>query len=125
MILAKTILTLNNCRRVDNGLMRCCEQLLYIWLISHLGTKMLLFNNFKWFSQRLLEIAKQEEWKDAQRELESKIARNPARRSEVECPIYESYIFLDELQANNTSHSYYFFNMKKKMKRLSSSKPQL
>jgi hypothetical protein len=29
------------------------------------------------------------------------------------------------LQANNTSHSYYFFNMKKKMKRLSSSKPQL
>jgi hypothetical protein len=75
---------------------------------------MLLFNNFKWFSQRLLEIAKQQEWKDAQRELESKIARNPARRSEVECPIYESYIFLDELQANNTSHSYYFFNMKKK-----------
>ena len=45
-ILTKTILTLNHCRRVDKGSMRCCEQLLYIWLISHIETKKLIFNNF-------------------------------------------------------------------------------
>jgi hypothetical protein len=35
-ILAETILMLNHCRKVGEGLMRCCEQLLYIWLISHI-----------------------------------------------------------------------------------------
>jgi hypothetical protein len=39
VILAKTILMLNHCRRDDNGSIRCCEQLLYIWLISHIETK--------------------------------------------------------------------------------------
>jgi hypothetical protein len=38
-ILAKTILTLNHCRRIEKGAMRCCTQLLYIWMVSHIETK--------------------------------------------------------------------------------------
>jgi repressor of nif and glnA expression len=38
-ILAKTILTLNHCRRTGKGAMRCCTQLLYIWMVSHIETK--------------------------------------------------------------------------------------
>jgi len=38
-ILAETILTLNHCRRTRKGAMRCCMQLLYIWMVSHIGTK--------------------------------------------------------------------------------------
>jgi hypothetical protein len=45
VLLAKTILTLNHCRRVGKGSIRCCEKLLYIWLISHLETKKPIFNN--------------------------------------------------------------------------------
>ena len=53
MILVKTILTLIH-----------YEQLLYIWLISHIETKKLVFNNFWWFSKNPLKIVKEEEWKD-------------------------------------------------------------
>jgi hypothetical protein len=35
-ILVETISTLNHCRRVSKGSMRCYEQLLYIWLIIHI-----------------------------------------------------------------------------------------
>jgi len=45
-ILAETILTLNHCRRTGKGAMRCCTQLLYIWMVSHIKTKKLVFNNF-------------------------------------------------------------------------------
>jgi len=38
-ILAETILTLNHCRRTRKGAMRCCMQLLYIWMVSHIETK--------------------------------------------------------------------------------------
>ena len=37
-ILAETILTLNHCRRTKKGAMRCCTQLLYIWMVSHIET---------------------------------------------------------------------------------------
>jgi hypothetical protein len=57
-ILIETILMLSHCRRVGKGSMRCCEQLLYIWLISHIETKKLIFNNFWWFSKTTLEIVK-------------------------------------------------------------------
>jgi hypothetical protein len=40
--------------------MRCCEQLLYIWLISHIETKKPIFNNW-WFNKKPLEIVKEEE----------------------------------------------------------------
>jgi hypothetical protein len=60
-IQAETILTLNHCKRVGKGSMRCYEQLLYIWLISHIKTKKLIFNNFWWFSKKPLEIVKEEE----------------------------------------------------------------
>jgi hypothetical protein len=33
-ILVKIILTLNHYKRVGKGSMRCCEQLMYIWLIG-------------------------------------------------------------------------------------------
>jgi hypothetical protein len=45
-ILAKTILTLNHCKRAGKGAMRCCTQLLYIWMVSHIETKKPIFNNF-------------------------------------------------------------------------------
>jgi hypothetical protein len=67
-ILAKTILTLNHYRRVGKGSMICFEQLTYIWLISYIETKRLIFNNLLWFSQRPLEIVKEEEWKDLSEE---------------------------------------------------------
>ena len=68
VILAETIQTLNHCRKVGKGAMRYCEQLLYIWLISHIETKKPIFNNFWWFTQKLLEIVKEEEWKDLNEE---------------------------------------------------------
>jgi hypothetical protein len=49
-ILAETILTLNHYRKVGKGAISYCEQLLYIWLISHIETKKLVFNNFWWFT---------------------------------------------------------------------------
>jgi hypothetical protein len=48
--------------------MRCCEQLLYIWLISYIETKKPIFNNFWWFSKNPLERDKEEEWKDMNEE---------------------------------------------------------
>jgi repressor of nif and glnA expression len=38
-ILVETILTLNHYRRTGKGAMRCCMQLLYIWMVSHIETK--------------------------------------------------------------------------------------
>jgi len=38
-ILAETILTLNHCKRIGKGAMRCYTQLLYIWMVSHIETK--------------------------------------------------------------------------------------
>jgi len=38
-ILVETILTLNHCRRTRKGAMRCCTQLLYIWMVSHIEMK--------------------------------------------------------------------------------------
>ena len=61
VILAETILTINHYRRVGKGSMKCCEQLLCIWLINHIETKKPIFNSFWWFSQRPLEIVKEEE----------------------------------------------------------------
>jgi uncharacterized protein YqhQ len=60
-ILAETILTLNHCRRTRKGAMRCCTQLLYIWMVSHIKTKKHVFNNFWWFNQRPLKIVEEEE----------------------------------------------------------------
>jgi hypothetical protein len=45
-ILAKTFLTLNHFRKTRKGAMRCCTQLLYIWMVSHIETKKPIFNNF-------------------------------------------------------------------------------
>jgi hypothetical protein len=61
VILAETILTLNHCRRSEKGVMRCCTQLLYIWMVSHIKTKKLVFNNFLWFTQRPLKLVEKEE----------------------------------------------------------------
>ena len=63
-ILAETILTLNHCRRTGKGAIRCCMQLLYIWMVSHIETKKLVFNNFLWFTQRPLKLVEEEEWGD-------------------------------------------------------------
>jgi len=63
-ILDETIFTLNHCRRTGKGAMRCCTQLLYIWMISHIETKKLVFNNFWWFTQRPLKLVEEEEWGD-------------------------------------------------------------
>jgi hypothetical protein len=46
MILVKTILTLIHYRRFGKGKLIHYEQLLYIWLISHIETKKPVFNNF-------------------------------------------------------------------------------
>jgi hypothetical protein len=64
VILAETILTLNHCRRSKKGAMRCCTQLLYIWMVSHIKTKKLVFNHFLWFTQRPLKLVEKEEWGD-------------------------------------------------------------
>jgi hypothetical protein len=61
-ILVETILTLNHCRRAGKGAMRCCTQLLYIWMVSHIETKKPVFNNFWWLNQRPLRIVEEEEW---------------------------------------------------------------
>ena len=42
--------------------MRCCTQLLYIWMVSHIKTKKPVFNNFWWFTQKPLKIVEEEEW---------------------------------------------------------------
>ncbi|KAJ9159066.1 hypothetical protein P3X46_024597 [Hevea brasiliensis] len=34
-ILAETLLTLTHCRRQGKGFIKCCSQLLYLWIISH------------------------------------------------------------------------------------------
>jgi len=60
-ILAETILTLNHCRRTGKGAMRCCTQLLYIWMVSHIETKKLVFNIFWWFTQRPLKLVEEDE----------------------------------------------------------------
>ena len=60
-ILAETILTLNHCRRTGKGAIRCCTQLLYIWMVSHIETKKPVFNNFWWFTQRPLKLAEEED----------------------------------------------------------------
>jgi hypothetical protein len=41
---------------------------MHIWLISYIETKRPIFNNLWWFSQRPLEIVKEEEWKDLSEE---------------------------------------------------------
>jgi hypothetical protein len=58
-ILGEAILTFNHYRRASKGSMRWYEELLYIWLISHIENKKLVFNNFLWFSQRPLDIVKE------------------------------------------------------------------
>ena len=63
-ILAETILTLNHCRRTEKGAMKCCTQLLYIWMVNYIETKKLVFNNFWWFTQRPLKLVEEEEWGD-------------------------------------------------------------
>ena len=63
-ILAETIITLNHCRKAGKGAMRCCTQLLYIWMVSHIETKKPVFNNFWWFNQKPLRIVEEEEWGD-------------------------------------------------------------
>jgi hypothetical protein len=63
-ILAETILTLNHCRRTGKGAMRCCTQLLYIWMVNHIETKKPVFNNFWCFTQRPLKLVEEEEWGD-------------------------------------------------------------
>jgi hypothetical protein len=45
-ILAETILTLNHCKRIGKGSMRCYKWMLYVWLISHIETKNTIFKNF-------------------------------------------------------------------------------
>ena len=44
--------------------MRCCTQLLYIWMVSHIETKKPVFNNFWWFTQKPLKLVEEEEWGD-------------------------------------------------------------
>jgi hypothetical protein len=63
-VLAETILTLNHCRRTEKGAMRCCTQLLYIWMASHIKIKKPVFNNFWWFTQRPLKLVEEKEWGD-------------------------------------------------------------
>jgi hypothetical protein len=63
-ILTETILTLNHYRRTGKGAMRCCTQLLYIRMVSHIEMKKLVFNIFLWFNQRPLRIVEEEEWRD-------------------------------------------------------------
>jgi hypothetical protein len=60
-ILTETILTLNHYRRTGKGAMRCCTQLLYIRMVSHIEMKKLVFNIFLWFNQRPLRIVEEEE----------------------------------------------------------------
>jgi len=48
--------------------MRCCEQLLYIWLISHIETKRPIFNNFWWFSKKIIGDSWRKESKDLNKE---------------------------------------------------------
>ena len=65
VILAETtILTLNHYRRTGKGAMRCCTQLLYLWMVSHIEIKKFVFNNFWWFTQRPLKLVEEEEWGD-------------------------------------------------------------
>jgi hypothetical protein len=61
-ILAETFLTLNHFRKTGKGAVRCCTQLLYIWMVSHVETKKPIFNNFWWFNQKPLKIMEEEEW---------------------------------------------------------------
>ena len=61
-ILAETLLTLNHFRKTGKGTVRCCTQLLYIWMVSHVETKKPIFNNFWWFNQKPLKIVEEEEW---------------------------------------------------------------
>jgi len=61
-ILAETFLTLNHFRKKGKGAVRCCTQLLYIWMVSHVETKKPIFNNFWWFNQKPLKIMEEEEW---------------------------------------------------------------
>ena len=63
-VLAETIMTLNHCRKAGKGAVRCCTQLLYIWMVSHVETKKPVFNNFWWFNQKPLRIVEEEEWGD-------------------------------------------------------------
>jgi len=58
-ILAETIPTLNHYRKIGNKALRYCEQLSYIWLISHIETKKPIFNNLWWFSKKQLKIDKE------------------------------------------------------------------
>ena len=62
VILVETFLTLNHIRKTGKGVMRCYTQLLYIWMVSHIKTKTLIFNNFWWFNQKPLKMVEEEEW---------------------------------------------------------------
>jgi hypothetical protein len=81
--------------------MRCCEELLYIQLISHIETKKLVFNNFCWFNKKRLEIVKKKKGVEGpmRGKVESKIVRNLAMKSKVESPVNDSNGLLDELWA--------------------------
>jgi len=61
-ILAETLLTLDHFRKTGKGAVRCCTQLLYIWMVSHVETKKPIFNNFWWFNQKPLKMVEEEEW---------------------------------------------------------------
>jgi hypothetical protein len=60
-MLAKSILTLNYCRRSGKEEMRCYTYLLNIWIVSHIETRKPIFNIFLWFNQNLLKLVDEEE----------------------------------------------------------------
>jgi hypothetical protein len=42
-ILAETFLSLNHCKRIGKGSMRCCVPLLFIWMVSHIESETPIF----------------------------------------------------------------------------------
>ena len=63
-ILVETMLSLNHCRMHGKGAMRCCNPMLYLWIISHIETPRDIFNNFWWFNLQPLKVTIEETWKN-------------------------------------------------------------
>ena len=63
-ILAETFLSLNHCKRIGKGSMRCCVPLLFIWMVSHIESETPIFQNFWWFDQKPLELFVSSEWEN-------------------------------------------------------------
>jgi hypothetical protein len=63
-ILAETFLSLNHCKRIGKGSMRCCVPLLFIWMVSHIESETPIFRNFWWFDQKPLELFVSSEWEN-------------------------------------------------------------